>query len=281
MALTRKNFIKTSGLGVLALGTSSFKSAQNITNVADLNDHALNIGLASYTLRKYSLDELIDITERLGLKDVAFKSFHLPYEASKKELTYIHEKVTARGLNLYGGGVIYMKSEQDVETYFTYAHNAGLPMIIGAPEHNLLPLVEQKVKETNVKLAIHNHGPEDKIFPSPKSVYDNIKGLDDRIGLCIDVGHTFRLGLNPAAELIKYQDKLFDVHIKDIDAPVADGEKTVLGHGKIDIPSILSALKKIKYAGIVAIEYEKDANHAIYGLSESVGYIRGVLKMLS
>ena len=281
MALSRKNFIKTSGLGALALGTAPFTANSNSKKTANITDHQLNIGLASYTLRKYSLDELIDITERLGLKDVAFKSFHLPYEADKKELTFIREKVTARGLNLYGGGVIYMKSPEDVETYFNYADNAGLPMIIGAPEHDLLPLVEQKVKETGIKLAIHNHGPEDVVFPSPKSVYEKIKGLDSRIGLCIDVGHTFRLGLDPAEELIKYQDKLFDVHIKDIDAPVADGEKTVLGHGKIDIPSILSALKKIKYAGIVAIEYEKDANHAIYGLSESVGYIRGVLKILS
>ena len=281
MALSRKNFIKTSGLGALALGTASFTANSNSKKTANNTNHQLSIGLASYTLRKYSLDELIDITERLGLKDVAFKSFHLPYEADKKELTFIREKVTARGLNLYGGGVIYMKSPEDVETYFNYADNAGLPMIIGAPEHDLLPLVEQKVKETGIKLAIHNHGPEDVVFPSPKSVYEKIKGLDSRIGLCIDVGHTFRLGLDPAEELIKYQDKLFDVHIKDIDAPVADGEKTVLGHGKIDIPSILSALKKIKYAGIVAIEYEKDANHAIYGLSESVGYIRGVLKILS
>ena len=172
-----------------------------------------------------------------------------------------------------------MKTKEDVENYFNYAKNAGLPMIIGAPEHHLLSLVEEKVKETNIKLAIHNHGPEDEIFPSPKSVYDSIKGLDTRIGLCIDVGHTFRLGLDPAEELIKYQDKLFDVHIKDIDAPVAEGQKTILGHGQIDIPKILSALKDIEYTGIVAIEYEKDENHAIYGLSESVGYIRGILKV--
>jgi hypothetical protein len=279
MALSRKNFIKTSGLGALALGTASFKSSTEKEKNLKLNEYELNIGLASYTLRKYSLDELIDITERLQLKDVAFKSFHLPYDADKKELTFIHEKVKARGLNLYGGGVIYMKTKEDVENFFNYAKNAGLPMIIGAPEHHLLPLVEKKVKETNIKLAIHNHGPEDEIFPSPKSVYDNIKGLDARIGLCIDVGHTFRLGLDPAEELIKYQDKLFDVHIKDIDAPVAEGQKTILGHGQINIPKILSALKDIKYTGIVAIEYEKDENHAIYGLSESVGYIRGVLKM--
>ncbi|WP_396634952.1 sugar phosphate isomerase/epimerase family protein [Maribacter sp. R86514] len=278
MALSRKNFIKTSGLGVLALGTASFKSGQTNNTDITYTDHQLHIGLASFTLRKYSLDELIDITTRLNIKDVAFKSFHLPYNASKKELIDIRKKVKASGLNLYGGGVIYMKTPEDVETYFNYAENAGLPMIIGAPEHHLLPQVEEKVKKTNIKLAIHNHGPEDKIFPSPQSVYDQIKGLDDRIGLCIDVGHTFRLGLDPAEELIKYQDKLFDVHIKDIDAAIEEGDKTVLGHGKIDIPAILTALKNMKYTGVVAIEYEKDADHAIYGLSESLGYIRGILK---
>ncbi|SIQ81434.1 sugar phosphate isomerase/epimerase family protein [Maribacter ulvicola] len=279
MALSRKNFIKTSGLGALALGTVSFKSDQNGRTTAKYVGHNLNIGLASYTLRKYSLDELLDITERLNLKDVALKSFHLPYDAGKKKLKFIHDKVTARGLNLYGGGVITMKTSEDVETYFNYANDAGLPMIIGTTAHHLLPLIEEKVKETNIKLAIHNHGPEDNVFPSPKSIYDKIKKLDSRIGLCIDVGHTYRLGLNPAEELIKYQDKLFDVHIKDIDAPIAKGNKTILGHGSIDIPEILNALRKIKYSGVVAIEYEKDENHAIYGLSESVGYIRGILKV--
>jgi inosose dehydratase len=276
MKYTRKGFIKTLGLGAAA---SSMSFTSKVGMPAD-HHHQLKIGLASYTLRKYSLDEVIEISQRLDLKDVAFKSFHLPYEFSAEDLHQITSKVKARGLNLYGGGVIYMKTKEDVETYFNYAKKAGLKMIIGAPNHDLLPLIEKKVKETDIVLAIHNHGPEDDIFPSPASVYAKIKNLDKRIGLCIDVGHTFRLDQDPAEEIKKFKDRLYDVHLKDVDAQKPDGKVLEIGRGKMNIPSILQALKDIKYEGIVGLEYEKDGDHAIYGLAESVGYVRGVLKML-
>lgn len=279
MSFSRKDFIKTVGLGAIAAGTTSFTSLNKGTKKATA-DHELTVGLASYTLRKYSLDEVIEIAQRLNIKDVAFKSFHLPYESTEEELKYIAAKVKARGLNLYGGGVIYMKTPEDVETYFNYAKAANLKMIIGAPVHTLLPLIEKKVKEVDIKLAIHNHGPEDDIFPSPKSVYDKIKNLDSRIGLCIDTGHTFRLNLDPATELKKYKDRLFDVHIKDIHEQVSNGRNLEIGRGKMDIPSIMRALKEIKYDGVLGLEYEKDGDHAIYGLSESVGYVRGILAMV-
>jgi sugar phosphate isomerase/epimerase len=279
MEMNRKHFIKSLALGAVAAGTASFKALSPI-GVAVSKTNGLTLGLASYTLRKYSLDEVLEIMQRLNLKDVAFKSFHLPYESTDEELRYISEKVKARGLNLYGGGVIYMKSPQEVDNYFHYAKAAGLKMIIGAPDHQLLPKIEQKVKEMDIKLAIHNHGPEDAIFPSPQSVYEKIKNLDDRIGLCIDTGHTFRLKLDPATEIKKYRDRLFDLHLKDIDEQEADGQNLEIGRGKMDIPSILMALKEINYQGVLGIEYEKDGDHAIYGLAESVGYVRGLMKMV-
>lgn len=280
MGISRKNFIKTTSLGVLALGTTGFTTKKS--NKLEFIDttQKLRIGLASYTLRKYSLDEVIAILLRLNLTDVAFKSFHLPYEASEQELIFIRDKVKARGINVYGGGVIYMNTPKEVEHSFNYAKAAGLSMIIGVPKHNLLPLIEKKVQETNIKLAIHNHGPEDTSFPSPQSIYAKIKDLDSRIGLCIDTGHTFRLNLDPSEALITYKDRLLDVHIKDIDEQASAGNNVVLGHGKMDIPKILSTLKEINYSGVVAVEYEKDGEHAIYGLSESVGYIRGILKVI-
>jgi inosose dehydratase len=275
MTYSRKDFIKTIGLGAVGASSISFTRKAAIKT----SDHKLTVGLASYTLRKYSLDEVIEICQKLDIKDVAFKSFHLPYESTNEELRQITAKVKARGLNLYGCGVIYMKTADDVEKYFNYAEAAGLKMIIGAPSHDLLPLVEKKVKATGIKIAIHNHGPEDEIFPSPGSVYEKIKNLDKRIGLCVDTGHTFRLNLDPATELKKYKDRLFDVHIKDINEQIPKGQNVEIGRGKMDIPSILKALKDIEYAGVLGLEYEKDGDHAIYGLSESVGYVRGVLKM--
>ncbi|MEO9893399.1 sugar phosphate isomerase/epimerase [Aurantibacter sp.] len=279
MSVTRKNFIRSIALGTVAASTSSF-TVLSKSNKKSFEEHQLNIGLASYTLRKYSLDEVIDISLGLNIKDVAFKSFHLPYESTDEEIRFIKDKVKARGLNLYGGGVIYMKTPEDIETYFNYAKKAGFKMIIGVTTHELLPQIEKKVKETDIKLAIHNHGPEDKIFPSPKSVYDKIKNLDSRIGLCMDLGHTFRLNLDPAEELKKYQDRLLDVHLKDINEQIPEGKPVEIGRGKMDIPSILKALKEIKYSGVVGIEYEKDGEHAKFGLAESIGYVRAVIDMI-
>ncbi len=276
--MKRTNFIKTLGLSPLAFNFNP--SEKTGTQTTPATAHTLKIGLASYTLRKYSVDELIEIVQRLDIKDVCLKSFHLPYEATDEQLRYTSEKLKARGINLYAGGVIYMKTEDEVNKYFKYAQAASLKMIVGAPEHQLLPLIEKKVKETNIRLAIHNHGPEDKIFPSPQSIYEKIKTLDSRIGLCIDTGHTFRLNQDPALEIKKYKDRLFDLHIKDIDKQVADGKNVEIGRGKMNIPSIMKALKDIQYEGILGIEYEKDAEHAAYGLSESVGYVRGIISMV-
>lgn len=270
--MKRNQFIKTLGLSSMALPA--------LAHYTDLNTfQGLKIGLASYTLRKYSLDQLIEIVKRLNLKDICLKNFHLPFEASPDELKAIADKMKANGLNLYAAGVIYMKTNEEVEKYFLFAQNAGIKMIVGAPEHTVLPKVEQMVKATNIKIAIHNHGPEDKIFPSPASVYEKIKNMDARIGLCIDTGHTFRLNQDPAAEFRKYQDRLFDIHLKDLNKQSHDAENVEIGRGVMNIPLYLQVLKELKYEGIIGVEYEKDGDNAAYGLTESVGFLRGILRM--
>src|SRR5690606_27594282 len=130
---------------------------------------------ASYTLRELSLDNTLAVCNRLGLKAIALKSMHLPLDSSPETIKATAEKVRAAGIDLYGAGVIYMKSEAEVNTAFDYAKTAGMRMIIGVPNYELLPLVEQRVNETNIKLAIHNHGPGDEVYPSPDSVMDKIK----------------------------------------------------------------------------------------------------------
>jgi Sugar phosphate isomerases/epimerases len=180
---------------------------------------------------------------------------------------------------LYGAGVIYMKNAKEVESAFNYASYAGLEMIIGVPNHDLLPLVNEQVKKHNIKLAIHNHGPGDDLYASPSDVYAKIKDLDNRIGLCIDIGHVKRIGQDPVAMIQKYKDRLYDMHIKDVNKAEADGASVEVGRGIIDIPNVIKALKKINYQGCVGFEYEKDGDDPVPGLAESVGYVRGIIKM--
>ncbi len=235
------------------------------------------LGMASYTLRNFKIDETIAMTKRVGLKNIALKSMHLPMDSTPEQIKAIAAKVREAGLNLYGCGVVYMKNEQQVNQAFDYAKAAGMKVIIGVPSHNLLPLVEKKVAEYDIKVAIHNHGPGDKVYPSPESIYEKVKDLDERIGICMDIGHTMRIGENPSRDAMRYSARLHDIHIKDVSAAKPEGKTIQIGRGVIDIPGFIWTLIRIGYKGYVSFEYEKDAKDPLAGLAESVGYVNGVM----
>ncbi|MFC1563068.1 sugar phosphate isomerase/epimerase family protein [candidate division KSB1 bacterium] len=279
---TRREFFKVAGVGVAAGAVSTTitgcAKAEQTTKIDGYK--RLNLGMASYTLRKFSLEDTLTMTNRVGLKRIAFKSMHLPLESTENEIKAVVAKVKEAGLELYGCGVVYMKNENEVHQAFDYAKTAGMKVIIGVPEYNLLQLVNNKVQEYDIKLAIHNHGPGDEVYPSPQSVYEKIKDLDPRMGLCIDIGHTKRIGINPSESAEMFSDRLHDVHIKDVSAASKEGHSVEAGRGVIDIPNFLRTLLKINYTGVVALEYEKDADDPLPGIAESIGYFKGVLSII-
>jgi sugar phosphate isomerase/epimerase len=271
----RRKFLATSGLAAVALTTWNTPAYSSSTSAA-----TLNLGLASYSLRKFSQSDAILMAKRAGLTHMCFKSMHLPLDAPTSELQSAPKKLADVGMTLYAGGVIYMKSKAEVDQAFAYAKNAGMPMIIGVPNHDLLEYTNEKIKRTGIRVAIHNHGPGDEVYPSPGSVYEKIKNLDPRFGLCMDIGHTQRIGLDPAKEAEKYFDRLFDIHIKDVSSSTPEGDTVEIGRGVIDIPAFLKVLVTKGYKGVVAFEYEKDENDPMPGLCESVGYVKGCLRMM-
>lgn len=238
------------------------------------------LALASYTLRLFPLDQALAMTQRVGLKHICLKSFHLPLEATAEEIAQARQKVAEAGLDLYGGGVISMANQADVDNAFRYAAAAGMRVIVASPRPPVLEYVNQKIEQTGIAVAIHNHGPGDKFFPTPESVYQQIKDFDPRFGLCIDVGHTARIGADPSQDARRFADRLLDVHIKDIDVASPQGRCIECGRGVLDLPGFLKTLVEIKYSGMLAFEYEKDEKDPLPGLAESVGYVRGVLDAL-
>lgn len=276
---SRRQFLGTVGTAVAAslAGASSSMGQDQGPGTVTAAKNRLKLGLASYTLRKFSLDETLATTSRLGLKYICFKSFHLPLESTPAQIQTVVAKVKQAGLILYGGGVISMKKEADVHQAFDYAKAAEMKVIIGAPEPELLLLINKKVQEYDIKLAIHNHGPTDKLYPTPASAYERIKDLDRKIGLCDDIGHTTRAGVDPSVSAEMFADRLLDVHIKDVTEATAKGQAVEVGRGVIDIPKFVKTLLKINFKGVVSFEYEKDADDPFVGLAESVGYVRGVL----
>lgn len=238
------------------------------------------LGIASYTFREFSLEETIRMTSRLGIPKLCLKSMHMPLDSSPEKLKEDAAKVREAGIDLYGAGVIYMNTAEEVDNAWNYARHAGLKIIVGVPEHQLLARCEQRVRETGIQLAIHNHGPGDEKYPSPESVYERIKDLDPGVGLCIDIGHTVRIGLDPIRETSRFMDRILDVHIKDVDRADESGNTLEIGRGVIDIPGYLKMLLKEQYSRVVSFEFEKDGNDPLAGLAESVGYVRGVLDVI-
>jgi sugar phosphate isomerase/epimerase len=278
---TRRQFLKLAGAGTAAslAGVSGClrTHGQQSHRSKPASKRLFHLGLASYTFRKFSLDQTLTMTRRLGLKYIALKSFHLPLESTQAEIKTVAAKVKSAELKLYGGGVIYMNSDAEVHRAFDYAKAAGMQVIIGVPKPQFLGLVNKKVAQYDIKVAIHNHGPGDMVYPTPQSAYERIKDLDRRVGLCIDIGHTQRAGVDPSESAQKYADRLLDVHIKDVSEATAQGTTVEIGRGVIDIPRFITTLQDIRYTGIVSFEFEKDERDPLPGVAESVGYIRGVL----
>lgn len=279
---TRRIFVKSAGMGIALCSYSSvfgrWSNEKRLTE--NKSNERIKLGLASYTFKEFSLDETILMTQRLGIKYIALKSFHLPLESSRDEIISSTAKVAAGGLDLYGCSVVVLNDVNEVNQVFEYAKTAGMKMIIAQPESTMLEMINRKVQEYNIRFAIHNHGPEDINFPFPQVTYEKITKLDSRIGLCIDIGHAKRSGTDPSECIKICADRLLDVHIKDLKTISQIADPVEVGRGKLDIPEILSTLLKINYSGIVSLEYEKDAKDPLPGVAESIGYIRGVLSVI-
>jgi len=274
----RRRFLQIVGVGAVSIAGAARSSAQvGSAGREQKSKHKFELGLASYTLREFDLEETLAMTKKVGLKNVCFKSFHLALDSTPAQIEATVKKVKDAGLNLYGGGVISMKNEGQVNHAFDYAKTAGMKVIIAAPSHEMLPMIDRKVKQYDIKVAIHNHGPGDKLFPTPAVALENIKNLDIRIGMCHDIGHTKRYGSDPIAETRLCGKRLHDVHIKDVSAANKNGHAVEIGRGVIDIPGFLRTLIEMDYDGVVSFEYEKDAKDPLAGLAESVGYVKGVL----
>ena len=241
----------------------------------------LKIGVASYSLRTMPLEAAIKAIGRVGLSYVSIKDAHLPRKSTPEERRAVAQKFKDAGITPLSCGNIGMSNnEANIRDAFEYARDAGIPTIVCSPDPASMPLLDKMVKEFDIKIAIHNHGPEDKRFPSPYDAWKAVEKYDRRLGLCIDVGHTQRAGVDPAESILKCRERLYDVHLKDLNSRQPRAGVTEVGRGALDITSILQALLTIRFAHLVGFEYEKDANDPLPGLAESVGYTRGVLRSL-
>ena len=278
--LDRRSFLKTASLGYagLALAAAEMPSTAAVTKAARPPYDGLKLGVASYTFRKFTLEQAIEMTRRAGARYISLKDVHLPYKSSAAERQETRKKLEDAGLVLISGGVIYMKNnEAEIRGFFEYARDAGMPTIVCSPDIDALDSVEKTAKEFNIRVAIHNHGPGDKKYPSPLDVLRLVSQRDERMGICMDVGHTVRIGVDPIAAIEECAGRLYDFHIKDVTEASPQGKATAVGLGVIDIVGLLKTMVKQRYAFHVGLEYEAKENDPLPEVIESFGYMRGVL----
>ncbi|MBS1751478.1 MAG: sugar phosphate isomerase/epimerase [Bacteroidetes bacterium] len=275
---TRRKFIQSSAIALsIPVSVPIAGFAKNSDGNNNYKKEFLKMGMAGYTFVNYSIEQTIEIMNRVAINNLSVKEFHLPLNSTQEKIDEVLSKFKNGGINVYTVGVIYMRSQADVDRAFDYAKRVGVDMIVGVPTYDLLSYTESKVKEYNIRIAIHNHGPEDKLYPGPKDVYERIHKMDKRVGLCLDIGHAFRAGANLEKVVIDYAPRIFDLHIKDVTAAKADAKAIEVGRGAIDFNALIAVLRKVGYNGSCSIEYEKDMKDVLPGIAESAGYLRGVM----
>ena len=236
------------------------------------------LGMAGYTFVKFDLDKTLETLKKTDVHYLCIKDFHLPLNSTDEQIAAFHAKLKTADVTGYAVGPIYMKSEAEIDRAFDYAKRVGVKLIVGVPNYELLPYVDKKVKEYGFNYAIHLHGPDIATYPDADDVWNHVKDLDPRIGMCLDIGHDTRNGKDPVADLKKYQSRVFDIHIKDVTGATKLGYTVEIGRGIIDIPALVNMLREVGYTGVCSLEYEKDMSDPFMGIAESIGYFRGVIE---
>ena len=279
-AFSRRNFIQSSAALAAACAASSAAPAFGEALKETGKPSAIKLGLCSYTFRKFTRAQLIEFMKQLNMTDLNVKDVkdHLPADPAQEEQALADYK--AAGIKLHAAGAIYFPSsdEKDIRGKFEYAKRAGIGVIVaGDPTPDSLKWIERFVKEYDIKIAIHNHGPEDKFFPSPFDVLKAIKDLDPRIGVCIDAGHAVRANANVVEAIHATGSRLYDMHVKDLSNYTSKESQVAVGEGVLPFREIFQALAEIKYPGYVDLEYEINGDNPMPGVIESFAYMRGVL----
>lgn len=264
-------------LFTLLLTLSVFSQREPLPQPAPETHETFRLGVAGYSFVHFDLDKTLETLRRLDVQHLCIKDFHLALDSSQEDIDAFHQKLASFGVHGYAVGPLYMQSEEEADRIFAYARRVGVPLIVGVPTYELLPYIEQKVREYDMLFAIHMHGPDQERFQDADMVWDQIRDLDERIGMCLDIGHDRRNGKDPVADLDTYHDRVFDIHLKDVTASTRSGYSVEVGRGILDIPGFVRMLRQVGYTGVVSLEHERNMDDPFMGIAESIGYFRGVL----
>jgi sugar phosphate isomerase/epimerase len=278
--LSRRNFFQSGALIAAACAASGAAPIFAEASHASGKPSPIQLGIASYTFRNFTRAQTIGFLKQLMISELNAKDVkdHLPTDAQEEAKALAD--YAAAGIKLHAAGAIYFPKDDDadIRSKFEYCKRAGIGVIVaGDPTPQTLPRVEKFVKEYDIRIAIHNHGPEDKVWPSPLDILKLVKNMDPRIGCCIDVGHTVRAGTDVVEAIHEVGPRLFNVHMKDLTSFESKESQVAVGDGIMPVREMFDALIATRYKGFVDLEYEVHGDDPMPGVIASVAYMRGVL----
>lgn len=283
--MQRRGFLQVAVTGVAgaALGIPAAAQAVRLQGSPAPAADTVKLGVASYSLRKFPRDKAIEMVKALHTPFINIKSFHLPYELSPAATEAAAREFEKEGLKIVGGGTITFEKDTDEEVrkYFEYAKHAHMPLMVVTGPPEVWPRVERFAKQYDIKVAIHNHGPEDKRYPAPADALKYIRNMDRRMGLCIDVGHTARTGTDVVKAIANAGPRMLDMHVKDLRDLSDKDSQCIVGEGAMPIADIFRQLRAMNYQGYVNLEYEINADDPLPGMKQSFAHMRGVLAGLN
>ena len=277
---SRRDFVRSGAFVAAALAASKDVFASAAARPPADEASPIRLGLASYTFRNFSRAQMIGFLKQLNVLALNAKDVkdHLPMDTQQEAAALAD--YAAAGIKLHAAGTIYFAKDEDadIRSKFEYCKRAGIGVIVaGDPAPETLPRIEKFVKEYDIRIAIHNHGPEDKLWHSPLDILKAVNGMDQRMGCCIDVGHTVRAGADVVQAIREVGPRLFNVHMKDLTNFQSKESQVPVGAGIMPVKKIFEALSAMKYKGFVDLEYEVHPDDPMPGVIESFAYMRGVL----
>ena len=234
------------------------------------------LGVQLYSLRGYPLPQALEHAKALGFEAVEFYSKMLPTTSSDEEIAAVKKQVADLGMTISSHGVInFGKDAAASRKVFEFAKKLGIPSITCNPEPEAFASLDELVKEFDIRLAIHNHGPKwryDKVV----DVLRAIEGHDERIGACADLGHYIRSGERPLEVVRLLAGRLYGIHLKDFAEMQEKTQGVILGRGHLDVPAVFAALEQAKFPadGAMSLEYEEKPENPLDDIRQCVEVAR-------
>ena len=268
--LSRRSFVAASTLAAASLSGRGRAAADG---------GELNLGIQMYSLRGYPVDEALGHVKDLGLKVIEFYPGMFPVTDDQAAIDAMKDKVSALGLTMSAYGVNrFTKDAAANRKLFAFAKAAGIPILGADPDPDSFASLDDLVKEFDIRIAIHNHGPTHR-YNKVIDVLDAIEKHDRRIGACADLGHYLRSGEQPTEVIRLLAGRLYGIHLKDF-AEMQDKTKgVILGQGHIDVPAVFAALEQAKFPadGALSIEYEENPTNPLAEIRACIEAARAAL----